>query len=193
MTLAGGEPASIIKGRACGECSLCCKVMRVDEIAKHPGTWCKDCAPGKGGCKIYATRPTACRDFLCSWLIQAELGPEWFPASAKLTLQAVPTRLSVWVDPAFPGRWREEPYYSQIRTWARLAVEQQVLIFTGKKVIAVLPNKEVDLGEVEADDHIMVGELNVPPGHLPDWDAYVVKAANIPPEDRDRWIIKGPH
>ncbi|WP_197422982.1 hypothetical protein [Bradyrhizobium valentinum] len=71
--------------------------------------------------------------------------------------------------------------------------EQQVLIFTGKKVTAVLPNKEVDLGEAEADDHIMVGELNVPPGHLPDWDAYIVKAADVPPEDRDKWVIKGPH
>jgi hypothetical protein len=52
---------------------------------------------------------------------------------------------------------------------------------------------ERDLGEVEAEDHIMVGELNVPPGHLPDGDAYVERAENIPPEDRDEWIIKGRH
>jgi hypothetical protein len=49
------------------------------------------------------------------------------------------------------------------------------------------------VGEVESEDHIMVGELNVPPGHLPDWDAYVVKAADIPPEDRNKWIVKDPH
>ena len=82
MAPASEEPTEIVKGRECGKCSLCCKVMRVEEIAKLPGVWCKECAPGKG-CKIYATRPGPCRDFHCSWLIQAELGPEWFPATAK--------------------------------------------------------------------------------------------------------------
>jgi hypothetical protein len=168
--------------------------MRVEEIAKQPGVWCKDCAPGKGGCKIYESRPAACRDFLCCWLVLEELGPEWFPASAKLVLQSEQTRLSVWVDPAFPNRWLEEPYWSRIRTLARRLVDhQQVLVFVGKKVIAVLPNKEVDLGEVEADDHIMVGELIVPPGHLPDWGAYVRKAADIPEDERDKWISRGSH
>ena len=72
-------------------------------------------------------------------------------------------------------------------------VQAQVLVNIGKRVVAVLPNKEVDLGEVESEDHIMVGELNVPPGHPPDWDAYVVKAADIPEDQRDKWTIVGPH
>jgi hypothetical protein len=80
-----------------------------------------------------------------------------------------------------------------IKHWARVGAEvnAQVLVNVGKRVVAVLPNKEVDLGEVEAEDHIMVGELNVLLGHLPDWGAYVVKAADIPEDQRDGWIIKG--
>ncbi|MES5488742.1 hypothetical protein QMZ05_38880, partial [Bradyrhizobium sp. INPA03-11B] len=49
------------------------------------------------------------------------------------------------------------------------------------------------LGDLDAEDHIMSGELNVPAGYLPDWDAYVVKAADIPPDQRDKWVIKGQH
>jgi hypothetical protein len=67
-------------------------------------------------------------------------------------------------------------------------VNAQVIVNIGQRVIAVLPNKEVDLGIVGAEDHIMVGELNVPPGHLPDWGAYVRKAVDIPEGERDKWI-----
>jgi hypothetical protein len=189
-----GDVAQIVEGRSCGKCSLCCKVMQVKEIAKQPGSWCKDCAPGKGGCKIYQNRPAGCRDFLCGWLLTKELGPAWFPAAAKLVVQAEEHRVTFLVDPAFPNRWREEPYYSLIRSYAREMVDlRQVFVWIGKRLIAVLPNKEIDLGEVEVDDHIMVEELNVPPGHLRDWSAHVEKAGKIPPEDRDKRAVNGPH
>jgi hypothetical protein len=86
MTFATGKPAQIVKGRECGRCSLCCKVVRIDEIGKPPGQWCKDCAPGRGCCKIYENRPEPCRHFLCMWLFTEDLGPDWFPATAKLVV-----------------------------------------------------------------------------------------------------------
>jgi hypothetical protein len=84
MTFASGKPAQVIDGRECGKCSMCCKVVSVDEIGKPPGVWCKECAPGKGGCKIYESRPEPCRHFLCAWLFTEDLGPEWYPANSKM-------------------------------------------------------------------------------------------------------------
>lgn len=60
--------------RKCGSCSLCCKVLHVVELHKPPGKWCLHCAPGKGGCLIYADRPPSCEAFDCGWLRGA--GPE---------------------------------------------------------------------------------------------------------------------
>jgi hypothetical protein len=51
----------------CGECNLCCKLMRVDEVETPRGRWCKHAKPGHG-CGIYADRPTPCREYECLWL-----------------------------------------------------------------------------------------------------------------------------
>ncbi len=56
--------------RSCGTCSLCCTVLRVDELAKPAG---RDCVHqrgplGSGGCSIHATRPAICRSYRCLWL-----------------------------------------------------------------------------------------------------------------------------
>jgi hypothetical protein len=190
MNFASGKPAEIVAGRACGKCSLCCKVIEIDEINKPPGVWCSDCAPGKGGCRIYETRPDPCRHFLCRWLLEPGLGDEWFPANSKLvvSLQYEGDRIAVSVDPAFPNRWREQPFYSQIKKWAEIGAEMsaQVIVNIGKRTIVVLPNKEVDLGIVETGDRIMVGELKLPEGMPRDWRAWIRKASDIPPDERNK-------
>lgn len=53
--------------RACGACSLCCRVLRVDEIGKLGGDPCIH-QRGSGGCGIHATRPDICRAYRCLWL-----------------------------------------------------------------------------------------------------------------------------
>lgn len=191
MSFASDRPVEIIEGRECGKCSLCCKLVGVDELAKPPGKWCKDCAPGKEGCKIYETRPKSCRDFLCLWRVRffEELGPEWYPTTAKLvvSMEASGKRIAVSVDPSLPGRWREKPYYSMIKRWAYLGalVNAQVIVNTGRNVTVVLPNKEVDLGPVEPDHHVVVSKLNVPPGSPPDWYVSVARAADLPADQGD--------
>ena len=52
--------------RSCGTCSLCCTVLRVDEIGKRAG---EDCMHQRGekGCGIYETRPPICRGYQCLW------------------------------------------------------------------------------------------------------------------------------
>lgn len=84
--------------RSCGDCSLCCTILRVDELGKRAGVDCvhqlsagaatppisgapvvetsaEDGAPvvggtraRGGGCAIYETRPPICRGYRCLWL-----------------------------------------------------------------------------------------------------------------------------
>ena len=84
------EPAP----RACGPCSLCCTLLRVDELAKLGGTPCvhqrkaaerprsepkaseggPQLGMAEGGCSIHPRRPAICRAYRCLWL-QGRLGP----------------------------------------------------------------------------------------------------------------------
>ena len=161
---------------------MCCKVARVAEVQKAAGEWCSHCAPGRVGCTIYESRPPVCRDFHCLWLSTPELGPEWRPLTCKMVVLRAAHRIIVMVDPGHPAAWRAQPYYKQLKDWARAGVDaqprQQVLVYLKTRVIVVLPNKEVDLGPLATDDHsgdyIMVRELKVPHGR--DWEAYVLPA-----------------
>src|SRR4051794_7389373 len=70
-------PSPIATGRACGSCSLCCKLLPIRELEKPENKWCVHCKPASGGCTIYADRPPSCREFACHWLISKNLGDEW--------------------------------------------------------------------------------------------------------------------
>lgn len=64
------------------------------------------------------------------------------------------SKLVVHVDPGSPLSWKNEPYYSQLKIWARKIEEQNGIInlYIGKRVIVVLPNKDVDLGTFNLGD-----------------------------------------
>ena len=68
-------------------------------------------------------------------------------------------RLAVHVDPAFPNAWREEPYYGMLKRFSRDAVdaEGQVVVYLKKRVIVILPDRDVELGELASGDRIGVG------------------------------------
>jgi hypothetical protein len=70
-----GSPSSAAaaSGRSCGACSLCCTVLRVDELAKLGGTPCLH-QRAEGGCAIHPRRPAICRRYRCLWL-QGGLDP----------------------------------------------------------------------------------------------------------------------
>ena len=124
--------------KACGTCSLCCKLLRVRELNKPIDTACRHAAPDRGGCAIYSERPSSCRGFICAWLANKRLGDVWFPAHCKMILVAPHSTaeqgLLVTVDPAYPTSWRREPYYSQLLAWAR---EFPIEIRIGRRCIAL--------------------------------------------------------
>lgn len=64
------ERALRAASRSCGTCSLCCSVLRVDELGKRAGDDCVhqlDANQHPVGCAIYQTRPEICRAYQCLW------------------------------------------------------------------------------------------------------------------------------
>lgn len=157
----------LVPGRACGTCMMCCKVPAIEEFAKPPGVWCPHAVSGKG-CAIYADRPGCCRAFYCSWMQDASFGSEWKPDKAKFVVywQRNGANLQIAVDPSFPNAWTRPPYLARIRGWVaeRAELGQFVFVRVGMRMIALLPDRDVDLGRVEASDEIMVSRQPGPAG-----------------------------
>jgi len=147
-----------VKGRSCGMCSLCCKLLDVREISKPEGKWCVHCVPGRERCTIYDRRPNQCRKFHCGWLMVEGLSDDWRPAKSKMVLctEAGDKRIAVHVDPAFPKVWREEPYYGTLKDFARQVVDAggQVVVYVKRHAFVILPKEDVDLGELAPGDDI---------------------------------------
>jgi hypothetical protein len=148
----------VAAGRACGTCTLCCKVIAVADFDKQPGVWCVHCVPGKG-CGIYETRPTDCRTFFCEWMLEKSLGPEWKPERAKFALVVGEGgHLTAFADPGFPSAWRSAPYIETFKRWslegARAKPPRIITIRVGTRVTIVLPDREIDVGHVGPDESV---------------------------------------
>jgi hypothetical protein len=169
------------RGKVCGDCTLCCKVMAIEELAKPVGSWCTHCKPGRG-CLIYADRPAECRSFSCLWLVNDLLDERWKPNKSKLVLTTSEDGIEVRCDPGFADAWRKEPFRSEIREWAVSweTHDVTVVVVVGQKMILVTPDREFDLGVVHEDERI-VRELE--DGRVV--DARVVKADDLEPTAND--------
>ena len=158
----------LVEGRSCKSCTLCCKLLAISELEKPRAIWCRHCYV-KAGCRIHGTHPSECKDFYCGYLINAALDERWAPTKSKIVLsydeQRAP-RLSVHVDPGRPNAWRQEPYYSQIKRWAVAAAASrgQVVVWQGRSTIAVLPDRDKDLGEVRPGQFIITSAKTGPQG-----------------------------
>lgn len=154
------EGSPIIDGRECGTCTLCCKVLSITELEKPQGQWCRHAKIGEG-CSIYGDRPSECRTFYCGYLSWAEVGEHWQPAKCKMVIVAEldGERIEIHVDPGRPAAWRDAPYYDEIKNMAEAAAAQnmQVIVSTGGRAIAILPDRDVDLGVVAPDERIVTG------------------------------------
>lgn len=60
----------LIEDRDCGECTVCCEALKIEELSKPEGELCKHCEKGKG-CTVYQSRPDVCKQWFCMW--------RWFP------------------------------------------------------------------------------------------------------------------
>lgn len=118
--------------RTCGDCTMCCKVMGIDELKKPPSLWCPNCEIAKG-CKIYDDRPDSCRRFRCLWLDDNRLPESMRPDKTKVVLSVdrARKRLQVNVDPDRPFAWKEGFTGHFLQMVLRTGVN--VLVVCGKK------------------------------------------------------------
>lgn len=126
------------KPRTCGTCTLCCRLPDIDELSKLANAWCIHCVDGMG-CKIYQNRPQTCRDFLCLWMTDNRLGPEWEPAKSHMMIYTQGPQITVLVDPDYPDSWKAEPYALQLKQWAGNAENNggYMIVFVGDDVFKV--------------------------------------------------------
>jgi uncharacterized protein len=120
---AAGESASVgrsgkltaAQGKSCGECTLCCSVLQIDELKKPAGPACSHCIVG-GGCAIYASRPQICRDFECLWLSERELPRHFRPDRiGALFMEAHDTgQYQAVCAPERPLAWREPRVFAHL-------------------------------------------------------------------------------
>ena len=156
------EEDPILSGRSCGSCTLCCKLLAIPELGKARNEWCTHCDVGSG-CRIYEDRPAPCREFYCGYLTWSTAGDHWFPARSKMVIAAEcdGERVVIHVDPARPNAWRQQPYYADLKRWAAFAAAdlRQIIVSIGNRSIVVLPDEDVDLGVVQDDERIVIGEV----------------------------------
>ncbi len=179
------EPIDLAPGRDCGSCTMCCKIMGISEIDKVRNKWCPHCAIGKG-CKIYETRPPSCRLFYCQYLRDARIPEHWKPSRSRMVLSYAGNagRLSIFVDSDRSDAWRKEPYYSDLKTWAKngVATKTYIVVFIGDDLTVVLPDRDKPIGRVKENQHLRAVTRNGPRG--PEFDVELVDAddplLNIP-------------
>ncbi len=165
---------SPVPGRTCGTCTLCCKLLRIPELDKPQGTWCPHCAPARG-CNRYDTRPPSCRAFHCGYLVSEFVSEDWLPSKCRIVLVEEPTGITAVVDRDRPDAWKAEPYYSQLKTWATqgITAQRQVVVRIGSRTIAVLPDRDVDLGQMQPGERVAIEGRVTPLGMV--YDAYRAK------------------
>lgn len=106
---------------------MCCKIMAVPDFLGKPDPhdWCRHaCATG---CAIYPKRPDNCRDFNCMWLLDNRIPDYWKPEKSKIViaphLAEEKAYVAFIVDPAYPNRWREDPWFSDLKTMANAGLK----------------------------------------------------------------------
>ena len=146
----------ITSGRVCGNCSLCCKLLKVIELDKPANQWCGYCKPGKGGCTIHATRPDICRGYFCGWMLSDKVGDEWYPLDCHMILSlgvfgGIQT-VTVTVDGRYPEMWQRAPYYAQLKQMARRGLHvtepKNILLVhvrVDNRVWLLMPDKDVEI------------------------------------------------
>ena len=92
---------------ACDGCSMCCKLLGVEELKKPVNKWCDHCT--HTSCGIYESRPQSCQDYKCVWLA-LNLKPSLKPNRCKIIfdINKDGSMLVARVDPNYPGAIRNE-------------------------------------------------------------------------------------
>ncbi|HEY2069176.1 MAG TPA: hypothetical protein VGG48_06455 [Rhizomicrobium sp.] len=129
--------------RSCDGCTLCCKLFPVEPLNKPANVLCTHCIANTG-CGIHTSpeRPAICGEFLCGYIQEPRLGPEWKPSLSRIVLLTEDGTMVAGVDQDMPDAWRREPYFTMLRQWSAAGARHgaRVLISVGRRVTQLLPD-----------------------------------------------------
>jgi hypothetical protein len=121
--------------RSCGDCTLCCKLLPVVELAKGANERCK--YQRRTGCRVYhrAGMPVCCGLWNCAWLAGE---PVSRPDRSHCVIDILPDFVTgtheedghedridvtvIWVDPAYRDAWRTDEMRAYIERRAKEGV-----------------------------------------------------------------------
>jgi hypothetical protein len=140
--------------RACGGCTLCCKLLPVRTLGKPANTRCQHQRNGKG-CAVYhkAAFPAECAIWNCRWLGEAdETAGLHRPDRTGYVIDNMPDliklsdgeggereipAIQVWVDPARPEAWRDKALWAYAEKQAKDHGEAMLVRFGSGRALAV--------------------------------------------------------
>ncbi len=105
---------------------------------------------------------------MCKFLLDASLDEQWRPSVSRIVMvDSKPENLLIaYVDPQRPDAWRKDPYYSALKAWSKVLLPRgiHVAIYIGAHTIIVLPDRELDVGDVGPDELVVVRGVPEPGG-----------------------------
>jgi hypothetical protein len=144
----------ILDSRQCGDCMMCCKLPRIDELKKPANKMCSHAKVGIG-CTQYENRPNACRDFYCLWVLQPSFDERWKPNRCGFIIAPTDERALIIVeDPNRPNAYRKEPFYSYFKDMAQkiIADDKFIVATNGRRGVLILPDRDVEFRDVKIED-----------------------------------------
>ena len=78
--------------KKCDKCSLCCKILPIQEIKKPENILCINC---NEGCSIYNNRPSSCKDFKCEWLIDNSMSTDLKPNNCDIIFEKISDKILI--------------------------------------------------------------------------------------------------
>ena len=85
-----GKYFSLVPGRQCGECMICCEYLPIScsTLKKPAEVLCPHCIVNRG-CSIYETRANVCRTWHCLWRRDATMPDELRPDKSGLIFSLI--------------------------------------------------------------------------------------------------------
>jgi uncharacterized protein len=122
----------VVPGKSCGTCTKCCTVLAIPELDKPAWQDCRHVAAGRG-CTIYPDRPSACRKFVCGWLLDPNMGADLKPENCHVVFfQLNAQNIVATCDADHPGAWREPNVMAFLHSLARSAGTSRKVILMEK-------------------------------------------------------------
>lgn len=130
---------------ACGGCTACCTIMRVEMQPEPKPARCRCEHAIKHGCAIYDTRPEPCREWACMWRISQDepgirMASALRPDRSGVVLE-LNTAGNIVAHLAKPHSWKLEPARSWLLDFAK---RHRVILEDGERVQLLKANGDVD-------------------------------------------------